>query len=52
MSLTLTNIIKHVACRYGYKLMCADNKFSKPFKLCLGKDAVYNFISSMMEESK
>ena len=34
---------KHVA--YGYK-------FSKPFKSHLGKDAVYNFICSMIEESK
>ena len=23
---------KHVACSYGYKLVCADDKFSKPFK--------------------
>ena len=43
---------KHVACSYGYKLVCVDDKFSKPFKSHLGKDAVYNFISSMIEESK
>ena len=43
---------KHVACSYGYKLMCADDKVSWPFKLYLGEDAVYNFISSMSEESK
>ena len=48
-----TNIYqKHVACSYGYKLVCVDDKFSKPFKTCLGKDAVYNFINSMIEESK
>ena len=28
------------------------NKFSKPFKSYLGEDAVYNFINSMVEESK
>ena len=22
----------HVACSYGYKLVCVDDKFSKPFK--------------------
>ena len=43
---------KHIACSYGYKLVCNDDKFSKPFKTYLGKDAVYNFISSMIEESK
>ena len=31
---------KHVPCSYGYKLVCVDEKFSKPFKSCLGKDAV------------
>ena len=48
-----TNIYqKHVACSYGYKLVCVDDKFSKTFKTCLGKDAVYNFINSMIEENK
>ena len=43
---------KHIACNYGYKLVCVDDKFSKPFKIYLGKDAVYNFINTMIEESK
>ena len=42
---------KHVACSYVYKLVCVD-KFSKSFKPYLGEDPVYNFISSMIEESK
>ena len=41
---------KHVACSYGYKLVRVDDKFSKPFKSYLGEDAVYNFISSMIEK--
>ena len=28
------------------------NDVYKPFKLCLGEDAVYNFITSMVQESK
>ena len=43
---------KHVACSYGYKLVCVDDKFRKPFKLYLVEDAVYNFISSIIEKSK
>ena len=43
---------KHVACSYGYKLVCVDNKFSNPFKPYIGKDTICNFISSMIEESK
>ena len=43
---------KHISCRYGYKSAFADDKFSNPFKTYLRKDAVYNFINSMIEESK
>ena len=43
---------KHIACSYGYKLVCADDKFRKLFKTYLGKDAVYNFINNMIEERK
>ena len=43
---------KHITSSYGYKLVCVDDKFSKPFKTYLGKDAVYHFINSMIEESK
>ena len=43
---------KHNACSYGYKLVCVDEKFSNLFKIYLGKDAVYNFMNSMIEESK
>ena len=42
----------YIPCSCGYKLVCADDKFSKPFKTHLGKDAIYNFINSMIEESK
>ena len=38
---------KHVACSYGYKLVCVDDKFSKPFKSYLVEDAVYNSFSSI-----
>ena len=41
---------KHVACSYGYKLVCVDDKFIKPFKSYLGKDVVYNSTSSIIEE--
>ena len=43
---------KHIACSYGYKLVCVDDKSSNPFKTYSGKDAVYNFINSMIEEGR
>ena len=42
---------KLVACSYGYKVVCVDGKFSKPFKTYWGKDTVYNLINNMIEES-
>ena len=53
MSLILRNI-KNILLplSYGYKLKCVDDKFSKLFKSYLGEGAVYNFLSSMIEESK
>ena len=35
-----------------YILVCVYDKLTKPFKTYLGEDAVYNFINSMIEESK
>ena len=43
---------KHIACSYSYKLVCVDDKFSKLFKSYFGEDTVYNFISSVIDESK
>ena len=43
---------KHFAYSCGYKLVCVDNKFSKPFIIYLGKNAIYNFVSSMIKEIK
>ena len=43
---------KHIACSYGYKLVCVDDKFSQLFKTYSGKDSVYSFINSVIKESK
>ena len=43
---------KYIACSYGCKLVCVDDKFSKPFKIYLGKNTVYNFVNSMIKENK
>ena len=41
---------KHVAWSYGYKLVCADDKLSKSFISYLGKDTIYNLISSRLKK--
>ena len=35
-----TNIKKHVACSYGYKLLCKNDKFNKPFMSYLDENIV------------
>ena len=42
----------NVAYSYGYQLRCVDDNFSWPFKSYLGANAIYNFVNSMLEESK
>ena len=37
---------------YGYQLVCVGGTFSRLLNSYLGEDAVYNFINSMIEESK
>ena len=44
--------LRDIACSYDYGLVCVDYKFSWLFKTYLGKDAFYNFMLSMIEESK
>ena len=43
---------KHVACSYGHKLVFIDDKVSKFFNSYLSEGAVYNFINSIIKESK
>ena len=43
---------KHTASGYSHKLVCANDKFCKPFKLYLGEDDAFNFINSMTKKSK
>ena len=42
----------HVDCSFGYKLVCVDGQFSKPFKSYLGQEAAQNLITNISKESK
>ena len=42
----------HVDCGYGFKVVCCDDKYSKPIETYRGKDAVNKFIKRMLEEVK
>ena len=42
----------HIACSYGYKLVYADDKFSKPFMTYLDEHIIYKFFNNRIKESK
>ena len=45
-------LVPYSSYSYSYKLVCVDDKFSKSFKSYLGEDPAWNFIKSMIKESK
>ena len=40
----------HIPCNFAYKVVCVDDKFSKPVVLYRGKNAVYRFIETIPGE--
>ena len=43
---------EHVSCSYAYKVVCIDDRFSKPLVVYKGEDAAYKFIKGILEERK
>ena len=40
----------HTPCSFAYKLVCVDDKFSKPIALYRGENVAYKFIEVILEE--
>ena len=40
----------HIPCSFAYKIVCTDNKFTKPTIIYRGEDAAYEFIKAIFEE--
>ena len=40
----------HVPCSYAYKIVCIDDRFSKPIVVYRGENAAYEFIKAILEE--
>ena len=38
----------HVPCGFGYKVVCIDNRFSKPIVVYRGENAAYKFIEAIL----
>ena len=43
---------EHVPCSYAYKVVCIDDRFSKPIVVYRGENAAYKFIKAIFEERK
>ena len=41
---------KHIPCSFAYKVVCIDDKFSKPIVVFRGKNAAYKFIKAILKE--
>ena len=42
----------HVPCSVAYKIVCIDDKFSKPIVVYRGENAAYEFIKAILKECK
>ena len=42
----------HIPCIFAYKIVCIDDKFTKPIIIYRGKNAAYEFIKAILEEYK
>ena len=43
---------EHIPCGFSYKVVCSfDDKYSRPIQGGRGKDAVHNFLTSVLEEA-
>ena len=42
----------HVPCSYAYKIVCIDDRFSKPTVAYRGENAAYEFIKAILKEYK
>ena len=42
----------HVPCSFAYKIVCTDDKFTKPIIIYRGENAAYEFVKAILEEYK
>ena len=42
----------HIPCSFAYKVVCIDDKFSKPIVIYRGKNSAYKFIKAILKDYK
>ena len=43
---------EHIPCSFAYKIVCIDNRFSKPIVVYRGENAAYEFTKAILKEYK
>ena len=44
--------LDHIPCSFAYKIICIDNRFTKPTIIYRGENAAYEFTKAILEEYK
>ena len=47
---TQTKYQNHISCSFDYKLVCIDDRFSKPILVFRDENAAYKFIKAILKE--
>ena len=42
----------HIPCSFAYKVVCIDNRFTKPTVVYRGENAAFEFIKAILQEHK
>ena len=42
----------HIPCSFAYKVVCVDDRFTKPIVVYRGENAAYEFIKAILKEYK
>ena len=42
----------HVPCSFAYRIVCIDDRFTKPTVVFIGENAAYEFIKAMLKKYK
>ena len=50
MKILLKKYQHHISCSFAYKLVCVDDKLTKPIVAFRGENATYEFIKGILRE--
>ena len=52
MKVLTQNYQHHPPCSFAYKVVCSDDRFTKPIVVYRGENAAYEFIKAILKDYK